>query len=74
MKANLRYWTSVLGEAERDLEAATTRTALNVASRKLMEAKRELKRLQAVVVEGGCRRGLAPPRPEMLGERPESLP
>jgi hypothetical protein len=51
MSANLKYCMSILREAERELEAATTRTALNAASRKLMDAKRELKRLQAMA---GC--------------------
>jgi hypothetical protein len=50
MKANVRYWTSILREAERELEAATTREAMNAASRKLMDAKRKLKRLQLAVV------------------------
>jgi hypothetical protein len=36
MNSNLRYWTSVLREAERELEAATTRTAMNAAAAKLM--------------------------------------
>ena len=47
MKMNQRYWTSVLREAERELEAATRRAALNAAGRKLMEAKVKLKQLQA---------------------------
>jgi hypothetical protein len=37
----------VLREAERELEAATTRAAMNAAGKKLMEAKVQLKRLQA---------------------------
>jgi hypothetical protein len=40
MKANLRYWTSVLREAERELQAATTRAAMNAAGKKLMKPKR----------------------------------
>jgi hypothetical protein len=47
MKANLAYWTSILREAERELEAATTRAAMNAAGKKLMEAKTQVKRLQA---------------------------
>jgi hypothetical protein len=47
MKMNQRYWTSLLREAERELEAATRRAALNAAGRKLMEAKVKLKQLQA---------------------------
>jgi hypothetical protein len=49
MKANLRYWRSVLREAERELEAATGKTTMNAAAKKLMRAKAELKRLQAEV-------------------------
>jgi hypothetical protein len=37
------YWTKALNEAERELEAATTRTALNAAAKKVMRAKQELK-------------------------------
>jgi hypothetical protein len=39
------FWTRKLEEAERKLAAARGRTALNAASRKLNEARRELKRL-----------------------------
>lgn len=46
MKIDLGYWQSVLREAERELQAATTRTTLNAAAKKLMRAKAELKRLQ----------------------------
>jgi hypothetical protein len=38
-------------EAEHELEAATTRTALNAAAKKLMRAKQELKRLGAELAE-----------------------
>jgi hypothetical protein len=49
----LRPWISNSGrrsprEAERELDAATTRMALD-AAKKLMRAKAELKRLQAEV-------------------------
>ncbi len=37
------YWTKALNEAERELEAATTRSGLNAAARKVMRAKQELK-------------------------------
>ena len=48
MKTNTRHWQSVLrGEAERELDAATTRTALHTAAKRLMRAKAELKQLQA---------------------------
>jgi len=46
MKTNIRYWQSVLREAERELEAATGRTHLNTAAKKLIPANTELKRLQ----------------------------
>jgi hypothetical protein len=46
MTDNVKYWTSVLREAERELEAATTRAAMNAAGKKLMEAKAKVKRLQ----------------------------
>jgi hypothetical protein len=41
------YWTKALREAERELEAATTRTAVNTAAKKLQRAKAELKALEA---------------------------
>jgi hypothetical protein len=44
---DLKFWQKALREAERELDAATTRTALDAAARKLMRAKAELKRLQA---------------------------
>jgi hypothetical protein len=47
MKANLSYWTSILREAERELEAATTRAVVGAAAKKLMDAKAQVKRLQA---------------------------
>jgi hypothetical protein len=37
----------ILREAEHEFEAATGRTALNAAARKLTQAKTELKRLEA---------------------------
>jgi hypothetical protein len=37
-KKMLRYWTSVLREAERELGAATRRSAINTAGCKLMQA------------------------------------
>jgi hypothetical protein len=40
------YWTKALNEAERELEAATTRTALNAAAKKLMRARQQLKLLE----------------------------
>ena len=44
---DLRHWQKVLKAAERELEAATGRTTLNSAAKRLMRAKAELKRLQA---------------------------
>jgi hypothetical protein len=45
----LKFWQKALREAERELDAATTRTTLDVAAKKFMRAKAELKRLQAEV-------------------------
>jgi hypothetical protein len=46
---DLNLWKKALREAERELDAATTRTALDAAAKKLMRAKATLKRLQAEV-------------------------
>jgi hypothetical protein len=46
---DLKFWKKVLREAERELDAATTRTALDAVAKKLMRAKAEVKRLQAEV-------------------------
>ena len=40
---DLKFWKKALREAERELGAATTRTALDEAAKKLMRAKAELK-------------------------------
>ena len=40
------YWTKALNEAERELEAATTRSSLDAATNKVMPAKQELKWLE----------------------------
>lgn len=40
------YWTTALRKVERELEAATTRTAINAAAKRVMRAKAERKRLQ----------------------------
>jgi hypothetical protein len=42
----LKLWKKALREAERELDAATTRTALDAAAEKFMRVKAELKRLQ----------------------------
>jgi hypothetical protein len=46
---HLKFRKKTLREAERELHAASTRTALDAAAKKLMRAKAELKRLQAEV-------------------------
>ena len=43
---DLKFWKKALREAERELDAATTRTALDAAAKKLTRAKTGLKRLQ----------------------------
>ena len=40
------YWSRKLQEAERELDAATTRTAINAAVKRMMLAKAELKPLE----------------------------
>jgi hypothetical protein len=42
------YWTKALQQAERELEAATTRTEVNAAATKLQRARAELKALEVV--------------------------
>jgi hypothetical protein len=42
-----RYRTSILLEAARELEVATTHAAMNAADKKVMDAKAQVKRLQA---------------------------
>ena len=44
---DVKFWRKALRNAEQELDAATTRTALDAAAKKLMRAKAELKRLQA---------------------------
>jgi len=43
---DLAYWTEFARKAEAELKAATGRTALNAAAKKVMMAKRELKKLK----------------------------
>jgi hypothetical protein len=43
---NWEYWSKALRETERELDAATTRTAVNAATKKVMRAKAELKQLE----------------------------
>jgi hypothetical protein len=49
MKSDTRRWQSVLQEAERELDAATTRTTLNVAAKKLMRAQGRAETAQSYV-------------------------
>jgi hypothetical protein len=48
---NRDYWIKQLREAEAELEAATTRTAVNAAAKKLQRAKAELKALEEMAAE-----------------------
>jgi len=45
-KSDLAYWTEFARKADAELKAATGRTALNAAAKKVMMAKRELKKLE----------------------------
>jgi hypothetical protein len=59
------YWKTALGEAGRQLEAATKRSAVNAAANKVMRAKQELKWLeQAPAVRPPRRRS---PRHDLIG-------
>ena len=53
---NLKFWQKALREAERELDAATTRTALDAAAKKLMRAKAELKHLEIEAAQRPKRR------------------
>jgi len=44
---DLKFWQKALREAERELDAATTRTTLDAAAKKLMRTKAESKRLKS---------------------------
>jgi hypothetical protein len=60
----MKYWTKALREAEAELEAARTRTAVNTAAKKLQRAKAELRALEATRRRGRSERlpvGLRPP-------------
>ena len=46
---DLKFWKRALRKAERELDAATTRMALDAAAKKLMRAKAELKRGQGQI-------------------------
>jgi hypothetical protein len=43
---DLRYWTKALPEAERELDAATRRSEVNAAGKRLQRARAELKPLR----------------------------
>jgi hypothetical protein len=51
------YWTKKLRDAEAELEAATTRTTVNAAARKLQRAKAELEELEIEPAEMPKRSG-----------------
>jgi hypothetical protein len=44
---DVSYWTEKLRQAEQDLDAARTRTAVGEAAARYQRAKAELKRLEA---------------------------
>jgi hypothetical protein len=50
------YWTRELREAEAELEAATRRSDVNAAAKRLQLAKAQLKRLEAEAAERPTRR------------------
>jgi hypothetical protein len=54
LKTDLKHLTEAVRRAEAELEAATTRTPLNAAAKKLMRAKEELKAAQgAAAISAG---------------------
>jgi hypothetical protein len=50
------HWTRALREAERELDAATTRSAVNAAAKKLQRAKAALKALEGQTADRRKRR------------------
>jgi hypothetical protein len=46
MDDDLTYWTEKLRQAEQELDAARTRTAVNEAAKKLQYAKAQLRALE----------------------------
>jgi hypothetical protein len=56
MKPNIKMLSEAVRTAERELEAATTRTAVNAAAKKLLRARAELKQLGAEPAEEPKRR------------------
>jgi hypothetical protein len=73
MTDNLKYWTSVVREAERELEAATTRAAISAAGKKLMDAKAQVTRLQAKVAAVEAWKGPSREGPAKVVTRSEPL-
>jgi hypothetical protein len=69
MKANIAYWRSCLRDAECELEAAATRTAINAAASRVMLAKMKLKQLQPHL-EPPPRHLRAPPAAASLSPMP----
>jgi hypothetical protein len=47
MTANLRYWRSIVRDAEAALDAATCLSELKIAASRLMRAREALARLQS---------------------------
>jgi hypothetical protein len=60
---DLAYWQKKLREAEAELEAARTRTAVNAAAKRVQLAKAELRRLEQKA---------KPPAPRPPGRSPRS--
>jgi len=65
--------TKAVEQAERELDAATTRTTINAAAAKLQRARAELKRLDAAPSERPKRRSRqSPPKPQKSYSRSAS--
>jgi hypothetical protein len=62
----VQFWTRKLREAEAELDAAKTRTALHAAAKKLQRARAALKALQAEAAEKPKRRSSRGSRSAML--------
>jgi len=65
MPKTLKQLRAMLREAERELDAATGRSALNAAARKLMRAKEALRRLQAETASATRRAGATAGRAQL---------
>jgi hypothetical protein len=53
--SDLDYWTAALKKAEQELDAATTRSAVNAAAQRLMRVKAELKAVGSKRRADSCR-------------------